>query len=195
MNRRLKPISVILGIVLSALTLLSWTMTWFVIVVGDSGDSRQTMSVTGEVAAPALAALGLAGLALVAALAIAGPVFRIILGLLQAAIGVSIGISAWGALVDPVAASTPLVTQATGITGGESVGALVVAATASPWPGATVAISVLLIATGLFIAVTARSWPAAASRYQSVRLDEADAPRSAVSDWDSLSDGSDPTSR
>ena len=52
-----------------------------------------------------------------------------------------------------------------------------------------------LIATGLFIVVTARNWPDAASRYQSVRLEEADAPRSAVSDWDSLSDGSDPTSR
>jgi uncharacterized membrane protein (TIGR02234 family) len=195
MNRRLKPISLILGIVFSALTLLSWTMTWFVIVVAESGDSRQTMSVTGEVAAPALAALGLAGLALVAALAIAGRVFRIVLGLLQAAIGVSIGISAWGALVDPVAASTPLITQATGISGGESVDALVAGATVTSWPGLTIAIAVLLIAIGLFIVVTARRWPDAASRYQSVRLEEADAPRSAVSDWDSLSDGSDPTSR
>jgi uncharacterized membrane protein (TIGR02234 family) len=195
MNRRLKPISLILGLVLSALTLLSWTMTWFVIVVAESGDARQTMSITGETAAPALAALGLAGLALVAALAIAGRVFRVVLGLLQAAIGVSIGISAWGALADPVAASTPLVTQATGISGGESVDALVVATTVTPWPAVTIAIGVLLIATGLFILVTARNGPDAASRYQSVRLEEADAPRSAVSDWDSLSDGSDPTSR
>ena len=195
MNRRLKPISLILGIVFSALTLLSWTMTWFVIVVAESGDQRQTMSVTGEVASPALTALGLAGLALVPALAIAGRVFRVVLGLLQAAIGVSIGISAWGALVDPVAASAPLVTQATGVSGRESVEALVVATTVTPWPVVTIAIGVLLIATGLFIVVTARNWPDHASRYQSVRLEEADAPRSAVSDWDSLSDGSDPTSR
>ncbi|MHA6668086.1 Trp biosynthesis-associated membrane protein [Homoserinimonas sp. A447] len=194
MIRRLKPISLLLSLLFSALTLLSWTMTWFVVNLGGEG-AGQAIPVTGEVAAPALAALGLAGLALVAALAIAGPAFRIVLGLLQVAIGASIGISAWGAIVDPVAASTPLVTQTTGISGGESIEALVTAASTTPWPAITMVISVLMALTGVLIVVTARTWPTATSRYQSVRLEEADAPRSAVSDWDSLSDGSDPTSR
>lgn len=194
MIRRLKPISLIVSILLSALTLLSWTMTWFVVELGGDG-AGQSIPVTGEVAAPALAALGLAGLALVAALAIAGPVFRIVLGLLQVAIGASIGISAWGAIMDPVASSTPLVTQTTGISGGQSVETLVAAASATPWPAITMVISALMALTGVFIVVTARRWPTATNKYQAVRFDEADAPRSAVSDWDSLSDGSDPTSR
>ncbi|HEU4807089.1 MAG TPA: Trp biosynthesis-associated membrane protein [Homoserinimonas sp.] len=195
MNRAWKPVSLIASILLSALTLLSWTMTWFVVSLGGAESSRPAISVTGEVAAPALAALGLAGLALVAALAIAGPLFRIALGVLQAAIGACIGWSAWSAITDPVAASAPLVTETTGITGGQSVEALVDAAAATPWPGITLAISALIFLTGVFIVVTARRWPTAASRYQAVRFDDTDAPRSAVSDWDSLSDGSDPTSR
>jgi hypothetical protein len=193
--RRLKAVSLVASILLSAMTLLAWTMPWFDVVLGGAEASRPSIQVTGEVAAPALAALGLAGLALVAALAIAGPVFRIVLGLLEAVIGACVGWSAWGAISDPIAASAPLITETTGISGGQSVAALVETAGATPWPAATVVVSVLMILTGIFTVATARRWPGAASRYQGVRIDDPDAPRSAVSDWDSLSDGSDPTSR
>ncbi|MEX1079181.1 MAG: Trp biosynthesis-associated membrane protein [Homoserinimonas sp.] len=193
--RRLKPLSLVVSILLSALTLLSWTMTWFIVELGTGNAPRQVVPVAGDVAAPALAALGLAGLALVAALAIAGPVFRIVLGLLQAAIGVCVGWSALSALAHPDAASAPLVTETTGISGGESVETLVHSAAATPWPAVTVVVSVLMILTGIAIVMTSRRWPSATSRFQGVRLDDADKPRSAISDWDSLSDGSDPTSR
>lgn len=192
---RLKPVSLVAGILLSALTLLSWTTTWFVVTLGEAEVPEQAISVTGETAAPALAALGLAGLALVAALAIAGLAFRIVLGVLQVAIGASVGWSALSAIGDPVGASSPLVTETTGIAGGQSVNALVDAVAASPWPSVTVAVGALLILCGIFIVATSRRWPSATSRYQAARFDEADAPHSAVSDWDSLSDGSDPTSR
>jgi uncharacterized membrane protein (TIGR02234 family) len=195
MARRLKAISLIAGVLLSAAALLAWTMTWFDVVLGGGEASQPHIPVTGEAAAPALAALGIAGLALVAALAIAGPVFRVVLGLLQAVIGACIGWSAWGAISDPVEASAPLVTEATGISGRHSIDALIDAASTTAWPAITVAVGALLIVTGIFVVATARRWPGAASRYQSVRFDDPDAPRSPVSDWDSLSDGSDPTSR
>jgi len=195
MSRRLKAVSLIVSILLSALTLLAWTMTWFQVVLGGAESSSTEISVTGEVAAPALAALGLAGLALVAALAIAGPVFRMVLGVLQAAIGACVAWSAWGAISDPVAASAPLVTETTGISGARSIDALVETVAATAWPGITMVVSALMVITGIFIVATARRWPGPTSRYQGVRLEDPDAPRSSVSDWDSLSDGSDPTSR
>lgn len=193
--RRLKPISLIASILLSAVTLLSWTMTWYELQLDDVEASQIAISVTGDVAAPALAALGLAGLALVAALAIAGPAFRVVLGVLQAAIGACIGWSAWAAIIDPVQASAVLITETTGISGGHSVDALVASASATAWPALTVAVGVLMILTGIFIVATSRRWPGATTRYQATRFEDAEAPRSAVSDWDSLSDGSDPTSR
>jgi hypothetical protein len=195
MSRRLKVISLIVSMALSALTLLAWTMTWFDVVLGGSEPARLVISVTGEVAAPALAALGLAGLALVAALAIAGPVFRTVLGVLQAAIGVCVAWSAWGAIANPVAASAPLVTETTGISGARSIEALVESVAATPWPAVAMVVSALMIAIGIFIVATGRRWPGATTRYQGARFEDPDAPRSPVSDWDSLSDGSDPTSR
>ena len=195
MSRRLKAISLIVTILLSALTLLAWTMTWFQVVLGGGESASTEISVTGEVAAPALAALGLAGLALVAALAIAGPVFRMVLGVLEVAIGACVAWSAWGAISDPVAASAPLVTETTGISGARSVDTLVESVAVTAWPAVTILVSVLMVITGIFIVATARRWPGPTSRYQGIRVEDPDAPRTSVSDWDSLSDGSDPTSR
>jgi uncharacterized membrane protein (TIGR02234 family) len=195
MLRRIKPISLLMSILLSGLALLAWTMTWFTVQLDGAATEQNSITVSGDVAAPALAALGLAGLALVAALAIAGPVFRLVLGILQSAIGACVGWSAWGAIVEPVGASAALITETTGISGGRSVDALVDSVAASAWPGVTMVVSALMILTGGVIVATSRRWPTAASRYQATHFDEADAPRSAVSDWDSLSDGSDPTSR
>lgn len=194
-SRRVKPLSLIASLAASGATLLSWTMPWFVVVFGGTETSRPPLDASGEIAAPALAALGLAGLALVAALAIAGPVFRIILGVLQIAIGLSVAWSAWSAIAAPVAAVAPLVTEATGITGANSVEALVESANQTAWPVVTLLIGMLTVVVGVFIIASGRSWPGSSRKYQPVGLEPADDSRSAVSDWDSLSDGSDPTSR
>jgi uncharacterized membrane protein (TIGR02234 family) len=193
--RRIKPVSLLAALAVSAATLLCWTMTWFIITLDESDAVTDAINVTGETAAPALAALGLAGLALVAALAIAGHVFRIILGVLQAAIGGSVVWSALSAIIDPIGVSASLITETTGIAGTESVKALVGSVDATFWPVATLTLGVLTILCGIFIVSTSRRWPQAASRYQATRFEETDAPRSSISDWDSLSDGSDPTSR
>lgn len=193
--RRIKPVSLVAALAVSAATLLCWTMSWFTITLDESDAATHVITVTGETAAPALAALGLAGLALVAALAIAGHVFRIILGVLQAAIGASVAWSALGAIIDPIGVSAAVITETTGIAGAESVRALVGTVDATFWPAATLALGVLTILCGVLIASTSHRWPRAASRFQAARFDDADAPRSSISDWDSLSDGSDPTSR
>lgn len=185
--KRLKLASIFTAVGLSALVLLSWTQEWFAIRLG----SGETLSIAGDVAAPALTALALSGLALAGALAIAGPVFRVILGLIQVSIGALVITSAVLALADPIAASAPEITQATGVTGDESIAALVSAAIASPWPAVTVVLGILLVLLGLATALTTRYWPVSSRKYQAVRLEETDG--SPVADWDALSDGRDPT--
>lgn len=187
--RRLKLATIVAGIALSALTLLAWTQEWFDVVL----DSGQSISVTGEVAAPALTALALSGLALAGALAIAGVVFRVILGLLQAALGALILTSALMAALDPISASSRAITDATGVAGSVSITALVSSVTASGWPWATVILGVALIVLGLAIVATARRWPVSSRKYQAVQLENDRGERSAIGDWDALSDGRDPT--
>jgi hypothetical protein len=63
--------------------------------------------------------------------------------------------------------------------------------TTTPWPAVGIIAGALMIATGLFIAVTARRWPVSGSRYARTRLETPEG--DAVHDWDALSDGDDPT--
>ena len=181
--RRLRLGSILAGLALSALVLLAWTQVWFTVELESAA-----VTVSGDTAAPALAALGLSGLALGAALAIAGPVFRVILGGLEVAIGALVVTSAVMALVDPVTASAAAVTAVTGVSGADSVAALVLGVAATAWPVIALAVGLLLTALGVAIVITARRWPVASRKYQAVQFDD-----DAVGAWDALSDGRDPT--
>lgn len=184
--RRFKFGSILAAIALSALTLLAWTQVWFTITL----ESGQSVAVAGDVAAPALTALALSGLALASALAIAGPVFRVILGGLQAAIGALVVTSAALALGNPITASATAVTAVTGVSGADSVAALVLDVSATAWPAIALVVGLLLTSLGIAIVATARRWPVASRKYQAVQFDD-----DAVGAWDSLSDGRDPTQR
>ena len=185
--RRLKLGVILSGLVLSGLTLLAWTQHWFAVSLIPDG----SVLVGGDVAAPALAALALSGLALVAALAIAGPVFRVILGLLEAAIGALVVVSAILAIVDPIAASASAITAVTGVSGAASVTALVSAVTPTAWPFVALLAGALVVAVGITIVISSRLWPQSSRKYQAARLAEVDG--SPIGDWDALSDGRDPT--
>ncbi|MHB1171506.1 MAG: Trp biosynthesis-associated membrane protein [Lacisediminihabitans sp.] len=193
--RRLKSLSLLGAIALSALTLLAWTQPWFTVLLSGTDVSRQPIVVTGEVAAPGLAALSLAGFALVAALAIAGPFFRVVLGVLQAVIGGCVVLSGGLAVADPANASAAAVTKISGVSGADSVAALVASAGETAWPWIAILLGVVTVLLGAFVVLTGRRWPGSARRYQPVRFEEAETSANPVSDWDRLSGGSDPTSR
>ena len=123
----------------------------------------------------------------------AGPFFRVVLGTLQALLGVAVVFSAIVALSDPVAASAPAISEATSIAGDDPVRALVESVAISPWPFVALAAGVLLVVNATLILVTARRWPGSSRKYQAVRLEPATDERSAVDDWDSLTGGDDPT--
>ncbi|WP_291046859.1 Trp biosynthesis-associated membrane protein [Herbiconiux sp.] len=174
-GRRLKLLTIVAVLLLSALAFLAWSQPWgsLVLVAADTTTER-VLEVPGSVAAPALSALGLAGLALAGALAIAGPVVRIVLGALEVLLGASVLWSGLGALSDPVAAGAAVVTTTTGVAGTSSVRALVEVGEQSPWPAVTVALGALMVIAGLVVIATVRRWPSAGRKYQAVTFQGAD---------------------
>jgi hypothetical protein len=190
--RRYKSRIILATTVVAVLTLISSTQTWFSVVLSDGA----ALEVDGQVGAPALSALALTSLVLVGALSIAGPVFRVVFGVLQVLIGVAIVFSAVLAVTDPVAAAAPAVSVATGVAGTESVRGLVTSIALSPWPWLALVAGALIVLLGAAIVVTGRSWPGSTRKYQTTtRLEDPSAPRSSVDDWDSLSHGDDPTTK
>lgn len=187
--QRLRLVIILTGLVLSGLALIAWTQPWVSVVVTNG----PTLDVGGDVAAPALSTLSLAGLALVGALTVAGPVFRVILGVLEAFLGGLIVYSGVAALADPVAAAGPSITEVTGISGIESIRGLVESSSVTAWPALAVVFGSLLVLLAVVVIVTNRRWPASGRKYQTVRLEPADGESSNVESWDALSGGTDPT--
>ena len=182
---RAKLYLILAAVVLGAFTLVAWTQPWFTLTLSEG----RVLSVTGQVAAPALSALGLASLALGAALSIAGKVFRAVLGVVQLLIGVLVAGSAIAALADPVAASLKAVTDAVGESGAGAVAALVTSIALSAWPVVTVVLGILAALVGIAILATMRRWPGPTRKYEAT----AEPGASTAGSWDALSAGKDPT--
>lgn len=178
-GRRLKLLTIVAVLLLAALAFLAWSQSWGTLVlVASDTTAAGALDVPGSVAAPALSALGLAGIALAGALAIAGPVIRIVLGALELLLGASVLWSGLAALTDPVAAGASVVTTSTGVAGTDSVRDLVTVGVLSPWPAVTVALGAGMLVAGAVIIITVRRWPAASRKYQAVAFESADGTRS-----------------
>ena len=183
--RRVKLLAIVAAAAFGGLTLIAWTQPWFGLVL----TGGQHLSVAGQVAAPALSALGLASLALAAALSIAGRIFRVVLGVVQVLIGVLVTGSAIAALSNPVAASVPTVTDAVGESGSSAVAALVASVSVGAWPYLAVILGVLSALVGIAVLATTRSWPGPTRRYETGPAETA----TPAGTWDALSEGRDPT--
>jgi uncharacterized membrane protein (TIGR02234 family) len=161
-------------VVWSGLVFLAWSQPWFTLTAqGRAGDTL-SVTVQGAVAAPALSALALAGLALAAALAIAGNIVRIVLGILELVLGVSILASSIAAVANPVLAGQSAVTTATGVAGTASIQAIATTASTALWPYLAIVAGALMALTGILIVVTMRRWPVSGRKYQPVQFAAAD---------------------
>jgi hypothetical protein len=186
---RLKLLSLVGIALLAVLLFAAWSQNWFTLTV-----QGKPFPVSGQVAGSALSALALASLALIAALAIAGRFFRVVLGILQALLGVCVIVVSAFAIANPVVSATAAITKATGIAGTQSVAKLVTATSITAWPVVAIVLGVLLTLLGLAIAPTARSWPESGRKYTRSRLVSPDADSlDPVQEWDAMSDGDDPT--
>ncbi len=199
-GRRIKLTHIVVVLLASALAILSWTQTWGYVEISLSSIVQERIEVTGATAAPALTALALAGLALAGALTIAGPVIRVILGLLEILLGLSVFLSAFLAVSNPALASSAAVTAATGIAGTKSILDGVVDETTTLWPFIALGAAVLMSVAGVGITVTAKRWPGPTARYQAARFEPAGSTDTAeggagnpLGDWDELSRGRDPS--
>lgn len=198
--KRLRASSIVIGLSLAAVALLSWSQPWYSVALTGLFHGHPALRVAGDVCAPAVAALALASAAGFAAVAISSGFFRVVVAVLEIAFGAGIAASAWLAIADPESAVRSAVTDVTGLEGAESTGELIGSITATVWPFAALAAGVLLMILGLGVLFTARRWPASGRRYEPVRPQPAEAPDirqddASVSEWDELSGGSDPTSR
>ena len=109
--RRLKLVVLFGSIALSGIVILGWTQEWFAVAIVDG----PLLSVAGDVAAPALVVLALTCLILNGALSIAGPFFRVVLGVLEAVLGATVVLSGVIAIADPIGASAETISTATGV--------------------------------------------------------------------------------
>ncbi|MDQ1529342.1 MAG: hypothetical protein QOH77_1132 [Actinomycetota bacterium] len=187
-QRRLRVLTIFGIAAIAGLTMLTTTQNWWTLHL-----EGHTVPVPGSSAAPALTSLALCGLALAAALAIAGPVIRLILGIIQLFIAFTIVLSSIQSLSDPEQPSASLMTTATGISGEASLRKLIESVAYTPWGWIAIFVGVLTFLAGIWLLATFRFWPVASRKYQSVRFAPAGGPRDAVIDWDALSDGADPT--
>ena len=184
---RLRILSMLAILVAAGIVALSWSQTWYLLRL-----SGAEYPIEGAVAGGALLPLALASLCLLAALALAGPVFRVILSVLESLLGLCVVVVTVYSVSDPVRSSLPALVDATGLTGDEQVFLDQLASTVTtPWPWVGLAGGILMILVGLALAVTVRAWPTSGRKYSRVRMTgEGGDP---VRDWDALSDGDDPT--
>jgi hypothetical protein len=187
-SRRLRLLTILLIAAVAGLTLLTTTQTWWTVHLSD-----RSITVQGTVAAQALSALSLTELALAAALAISGPVFRFILGVLQLLVAFTVVTTSIFSLTDPEQPSESLISKATGVAGTTAIGRLIHSVSFTPWGAFAIAFGVLAFLVGIWLLATFRRWPAASRKYSAVRFASANGPRDHVVDWDTLSEGDDPT--
>jgi len=149
---------------------------------------QQPLVVPGSQAAPALAPIGIAQLALAGALSIAGPVARRVLGALLVVLGAAVVLLLLPVVADPASAAAGAVGAATGVTDGSAVRSLA----GSAWPAAGVVLGVAGAVAGVVVLVRAGRWSTGGRRFRQ----QGEAPARAadpVSEWDALTRGGDPT--
>lgn len=185
------------GIALACgLAMLAWSQPWFSIDVVEGVQLTEPAAARGDVAAPPLMALALAGIAALAGLALAGVILRWVLGSLVVVLGLIAITTCAVAIADPVRSISRLVTELTGVAGNTSTVELVdpanVASTMWPWVG--VLAGALIAIAGAGVVATAKHWPTSARRFET-RFADADSgvPVDSIDRWDALSGGDDPT--
>jgi uncharacterized membrane protein (TIGR02234 family) len=191
--RAIRLYSILGGLALSGIALLASTQTWIQLRASSPQGGTVDVSAAGSQTAPALSALAFAGLALFAASTIAGPVFRVILGVLAFVLGGCIVFAALLVITDPIGSAATAITKATGVDGRASVTDIVLSHTVTAWPFVALVAGLVFALLGVFVVVTSKRWPASTRRYQSVRVVDPDAPVDPVSTWDTLTTGIDPT--
>lgn len=184
----------LLGLLGAVVALATSTRIWITVQPQMGNVKIPLIEVAGSDAATAVAALAVVALAGSLAAMIAGKVARYIIAVILLLVGAGVIASALSVLVDPVAAASTKVGEATGLNAAGADYAL------SIWPYVAVLGGIILIVNAAVLAVAGRHW-AGSRKYardaQTVRDQAAAASGNGqideISGWDSLSRGDDPT--
>lgn len=196
---RSRPLVVVAGLAVAGLVMLAWTQTWFTVHLHAGTAVVPRVVADGAAVVPQYTALAIASLALFLALTIAGRVLRIVLAAVEVLLGVAVVTTGIGTLADPVAASRGAVGEVAGVSDTAAVRQVVERVDVTVWPAVGIAAGVLAVLLGVLVLVVQRSWPGPTRKYATATAGAAaDArstgvPRDAITDWDDLSAGADPT--
>lgn len=189
--KRAKPLSLLAIAVAGALALISGSQTWVRFMLDGTHDVE---TVTGHAVNAALSPVAIALVAAALALTIAGNVFRRLLGVLVVLLGAGLVALSAGVVSAPVGAIGARITELTGITG-SAAGQLVLWHSVSAWAWVSIAAGSIAVVTGALVLAFGGRWAAAGRKYDAGAQRRSAEPGSdRISDWDSLSDGDDPTS-
>lgn len=192
---------VILTLVLAIALIVVITRVWVMFTLTPDIGTEPQIAVTGSDGNGALMPVTIAILAMAVVLSIAGRVLRMIIGVLLTLFGVWVAWSVWSATLTGetqlftfgqrlIAESTGLVTSS-----GDGV---VERIETSVWPIIAVVLGALIVVTGIAVLVFGWRWTTGGKKYEtkhetstSKSLQQGSVDR--ISDWDSLSEGYDPS--
>lgn len=207
MRTRERLIVVLVVLTAAGLALLAAGRPWVTQDVSDVPGVR-VVTASGDEAAPAVPALALVAGAGGVALLVAGRIGRRPAGLAIGLAGLGVLAAAVGVITDPRSAAAAAVPAATGRTG-----PLPDPAATSPWAWLTLVAALVLVACGAVAVLRSGSWPGAGRRFEPATgssgapsgpgVESASrapassgspgTPADAVTAWDALSRGEDPT--
>lgn len=193
MLRRARMLAVLGFLLAGGIGVISSTQTWITV---RRTDAAEPVLVAGADVFALLAPLSLAVLALGAALSIAGRVPRYLFAVLGA--GGALALTAGTlpiVLGPPLEAVGPALTEVTGLTGDDTLAAMVSGLDATAWPVIALCAWGLLLLATVLVLCTAHRWRSGGRRYrQSTAGGHAATGRlDPVDSWDELSHGTDPT--
>lgn len=185
---RAKPLALGTIAVAGAVALGAGSQPWISFALEGGADEL----LTGHDLNAALSPIAIAIIVSALALAIAGPIFRRVLGVLVAGLGVGIAALAVTVTVDPAVAITARVTELTGLAG-HAGSASVASYSLLFWSWVTVVAGGIAVLAGVAVVLTSGRWGFAGRKYEASPAKNSAHTHDRISDWDSLSEGEDPT--
>lgn len=192
--------AVLLVLAVSTLAGLIFTLqTWVVFRFSEvslNGEGNAGFSVTGAELSQLTVALLLAVLALTAVVGITGKRLRAILLALVVIVGSLTLATITLALSSPIAASQTRLTEQTGLAGVETLSQQLTSVVITPLPYFTLGASVVVTLVAIVGLAVHSRWTSSGRRYEVQRQEKIGSEKpDRIDDWDSLSQGDDPSDR
>lgn len=198
-KKRLSSKGVLIGLVVltGALALLAGVQVWVRIVFFPGVATVEELAVPGQKVSPALTLIALAVLASALVLAIAGTAFRRVLGVLLGVLGAGLAVIGFTVWQTPLDGARGPVEVVTGLSG-DAIYGLVDTVHATAWPAIMMTIGVVVVITGVCVIALSGRWKTGGRKYEAStpapkRATTPDGESDRISDWEALSDGTDPT--